>query len=221
MLVSPPKTETNKINSTMTDKINNIVIDNNQQYDNTQQWSAQGQFNSQPQYYDDGQYYNQGYSQYNQGYGQKHRGHRINSARDLDSNNDGYYTAGEVDPNCEYPSGPCVCYCPYTKFEPCYYTVKRCVEEPYTEYKRCCRYVPKYYDKQCCRYVPQYYTQTCCKYEPEYYCVPVQKCRTREICERKCRYVPCTYTKKSCVECPPADNACPGGSCPGGVCPAR
>jgi len=125
---------------------------------------------------------------------------------------DGYYAEGTVSPDCEYRSGPCTCYCPVTKFKPCYYTERHCVQEPYCEYKRCCRMVPQYCEKQCCRYVPQYYCKTYCKYVPEYYCVPVQKCRTKVVCERKCRYVPCTYMKKFCTnECPPAadNNCCP------------
>ena len=124
--------------------------------------------------------------------------------------------AGNIDPGCEYQSGPCTCYCPVTKYNPCYYTVKHCVKEPYTVQKQCCRMVPQYCEKQCCRYVPQYYTKTTCKYVPEYYCVPVQKCREKVVCEQKCRYVPCTYMKKITCECPPqaCEPACPPSCAP-------
>ena len=148
---------------------------------------------------------------------------RMRHISEVGSGNNGYYNEGEVEPDCEYRSGPCVCYCPVTKFKPCYYTCKRCVQEPYCEYKRCCRMVPQYYEKQCCRMVPQYYCKTCCKQVPEYYCVPVQKCRTRVICERKCRYVPCTYMKKTCVDCPPScpSPCAPASECAGGMCGSR
>lgn len=155
---------------------------------------------------------------------------QMRNINEVNASSTGYYEPGEVDPNCEYRSGPCVCYCPVTTFKPRYYTVKRCVQEPYCEYKRCCRYVPKYTEKQCCKMVPQYYTQTYCQYVPEYYSVPVEKCRTRVVCEQKCCYVPCTYMKKTCVDCPPADcvaRVCgsaaseEGGGCPGGMCARR
>ncbi|MCH9628095.1 MAG: hypothetical protein S4CHLAM2_17470 [Chlamydiales bacterium] len=87
------------------------------------------------------------------------------------------------------PAGEC--YCKYVKYEPqCTYT-KRCVEEqiPYT--RKCCRYVPEYYDVQKCRYVPQYYT------------VQVQKCRyvPENYCEKKCRYVPQYYDVQEYKTC--------------------
>lgn len=150
---------------------------------------------------------------------------RMRNINEVGPSNNGYYNEGDVQPDCEYRSGPCICYCPVTKFKPCYYTEKRCVQEPYCEYKRCCRMCPQYYEKQCCRYVPQYYSKTCCRQVPEYYCVPVQKCRTRVICERKCRYVPCTYMKKTCIECPttcqPACQPACAPDCAGGVCGRR
>jgi hypothetical protein len=56
--------------------------------------------------------------------------------RHLDSNGNGQYDPGEVDPCQEYISGPCDVYCPVTKFkEECYYTT-HCVEEPYTVRKK-------------------------------------------------------------------------------------
>lgn len=154
----------------------------------------------------------------------------MRNINEVNASETGYYEPGEVDPGCEYRSGPCVCYCPVTTFKPRYYTVKRCVQEPYCEYKRCCRYVPKYTEKQCCKMVPQYYTQTYCQYVPEYYSVPVEKCRTKVVCEQKCCYVPCTYMKKTCIDCPPADcvaNTCGSaasdnrGGCSNGMCATR
>lgn len=75
------------------------------------------------------------------------------------------------------------CYCKYVRYEPrCTYS-KRCIEEQVCCPRKCCRFVPEYYDVQRCRYVPQYYTIQVqkCRYVPEYYC------------EKKCRYVPQYY----------------------------
>ena len=113
-------------------------------------------------------------------------------------NPDGSYAVGEIDPNCEYPSGPCICECPYTKYKPEYYYTTRCVQEPYCTYKKCCRSVPQYYEVKKCRMVPEYYTVQCCRHVKEYYCVPETKCCTRYVRDCHCRYVPCTYTKRTC-----------------------
>lgn len=131
--------------------------------------------------------------------------------QDLDRNQNGLYDEGEVNPNCEYQSGPCICYCPVTTFRPRYYCTCNCVDEPYTVQRRCCRYVPQYYEKTCCRYVPQYYTQQYCCYVPEYYCVPETRCRKKYIREQHCCYEPCTYYKRTCVPCPPT-SGCPTDS---------
>src|SRR5271167_428894 len=87
-------------------------------------------------------------------------GDRVNNVRDLDTNGNGIYEPGEVDPCKEYQSGPCVCYCPVTRFKTENYCVTRCVEEPYTVDRKCCRWVDQPYCVKKCRYVPQYYTQT-------------------------------------------------------------
>ncbi len=90
------------------------------------------------------------------------------------------------------------CWCRYVHYEPCYYTTKRCVEEQIPCKKRCCRYVPKYYQVQRCRYVPQYYTETCCRQEREYY--DVDECKTCQkwVCDQHCKYVPKYYWKHVC-----------------------
>jgi len=142
-----------------------------------------------------------------------------------------------------YQSGPCICYCPVTRFRPSYYCVNRSCQEPYTVQKKCCRYVPQYYTKQHCRMVPEYYTKTYCRQVPEYYCVPETRYRTRCWQERKCRYIPYTTIEKKCIDnpdggCPTCPTACPSdcpcpsdgydsqsaswsqGSCPSGACPS-
>lgn len=129
----------------------------------------------------------------------------VGNISSLDRNGNGIYEPGEVDPCKEYQSGPCYCYCPTTRFKPEYYCTTRCVQEPYTVPKRCCRMVPKYYEQECCRMVPQKYTQTYCKYVPEYYCVNETKYRTRQVRDTHCRYQPYTYVKKTCC---PAPNNC-------------
>lgn len=100
------------------------------------------------------------------------------------------------------------CWCLYCRYEPCYYTTRRCVTEEIPCKKKCCRYVDKYYEVQRCRYVPQYYTETCCRKEPEYY--EVDDCKTcqRWVCDQQCKYVPKYYWKHICgkegcnVPCP-------------------
>ena len=163
---------------------------------------------------------------------------QIGDIRSLDTNNNGIYEEGEVDPNAAYQTGPCVYYCPVTRFREKKYCVKRYVQEPYTVQKKCCRMVKKYHTKRCCRYVPkyenvyyckrickkvpEYYDQTYCVEEPEYYCVPETKYRTRCVTEDKCCYEPYTCVEKRCVPCPPACppvESCP--TCPMGGCPSN
>ncbi|HEY4831027.1 MAG TPA: hypothetical protein VIH61_00485 [Waddliaceae bacterium] len=130
-------------------------------------------------------------------------------------NPDGSYEVGEVDPNCEYPAGPCVCECPYTRYKPEYYYTTRCVQEPYVCYKKCCRSVPQYYEVQKCRMVPEYYTVQCCRQVKENYCVPETKYCTKKIRDCHCRYVPCTYTKRtSCYPDQIAGQNYASGTCP-------
>lgn len=102
--------------------------------------------------------------------------------------------SGECPPDA--PDG--MCYCRYVHYQPRYYTTKRCVEECYTCPKKCCRYVPQYYEVKKCRYVPEYYTETHCRQVPEYY--EVQECKTckKVICEPQCEYVPTYYWKCEC-----------------------
>lgn len=157
-----------------------------------------------------------------------HAAERIGNVKDLDTNCNGMYEEGEVNPCAEYRTGPCVCYCPVTKFRPKYYCEKRCVEEPYCVQKKCTRYVPQYYEKKCCRYVPEYYTKTFCRKVPQYYtqtyCRQVPECyyvtetkyRKRYVSERKCRYEPYTTIEKCCVDEP----VCGSGGCASGSCPA-
>lgn len=118
--------------------------------------------------------------------------------QDLDTNHNGIYEPGEVDPCCEYQTGPCVCDCPYTKFKPCYYYTTRCVQEPYCVQKKCRRYVPQYYEVTKCRYVPQYYTVQCCRQVPEDYCVDETRYCTKQVKDCHCKYVPYTYHKQCC-----------------------
>ncbi len=123
---------------------------------------------------------------------------------------------------CAEPCAPCAqatgnCICQYVRYQPCPYTIKRCVQEqcPYTV--RCCRMIPQYYQVQRCRMVPEYYNVTCCRQVPEYY--DVQKCRTvcRTVCEQACTYKPVYFWKNECNQCPvqqpcaPACSSCPCG----------
>lgn len=150
-------------------------------------------------------------------FGQSLFAERVNNVRDLDTNCNGIYETGEVNPCVEYQSGPCVAYCPVTRFKPKYYCEKKCIQEPYTVKKKCCRYVPQYFTKQYCRYVPEYYTRTFCRQVPEYYCVNETRYRTRYVTEQKCCYLPYTCVEKRCYECPPsaiASSGCPSSGCP-------
>lgn len=136
------------------------------------------------------------------------------SLRHLDVNGNGNYEGAQ--PNVEYKTGQCVCYCKVTKFEPQEYCTTRCVQEPYTVDRKCCRKVPEYYTKTHCRYVPEYYTTSHCRYRNEYYCVPETKYKTRTIVDTHCRMVPRCYVKRCCVD---ADVCQPSGGCPTGGCP--
>jgi hypothetical protein len=134
--------------------------------------------------------------------------------------------AGQVDPNCEYPSGPCVCECPYTRYTPQYYCTTRCYQEPYTVQKKCTRMVPQYYEVTKCRYVPQYYTVQCCRQVPENYCVEEVKYCTKQTKDWHVRYIPYTYTKRTCCDLnqcqqQPSGNACGPQGCGPQGCPAR
>lgn len=109
------------------------------------------------------------------------------------------------------PDEPCgECYCRYVRYEPCYYTTTRCIEEQIPCTKKCCRYVPQQYQVQKCRYVPQYYCETYCRQVPEYYDVPDCKTCKRVICEPQCRYVPKYYWKRECRSqgCAPCNSGC-------------
>lgn len=140
--------------------------------------------------------------------------------REMNIDPNGVYQEGEVDPNACYQSGPCVCYCPVTRFRPEYYCETKCVEEPYTVEKKCCRYVDQNYTKKCCRYVdqpyekqccrmvPEYYTKTCCRMVPEYY--EKQYCRNvpeyyTKTCSRK---VPEYYEEQYCRKVPEYYTTC-------------
>lgn len=113
-----------------------------------------------------------------------------------------------VDPCKEYRgSGPSVCWCPQVRYIPQNYCTTRCVQEPYTVQKQCCRYVPENYELTHCRYRPEYYKTQHCRYKNEYYCVCETKCRPKCVTEKVCRYVPVTYYKKECK------NQCDLGGC--------
>lgn len=126
------------------------------------------------------------------------------------------HSFAEVNPGCEYQTGPCVMECPYTYFKPVYYYTSRCVQEPYLVNRKCIRYVPRYFDVPRCRYVAQYYCEKQCRYEPECYCIQETKYRPRQISDLQCRYIPCTYVKRTCQPCPqpcPCPPPCPS-PCP-------
>lgn len=114
-----------------------------------------------------------------------------------DATNNGACCAPVQQPCGDQPTGEC--YCMYVKYEPCYYTTKRCVEECIPCKRKCCRSVPRYYEVQRCRYVPQYYTETICKNEKEYYYVDEVKTCKKTICEQQCKYVPKYYWKHNCA----------------------
>ena len=99
---------------------------------------------------------------------------------------------------CAQPTGEC--YCKYVEYQACPYTTTQCVEEKIDCPRRCCRYVPQYYQVQCCRYVPQYYSVTKCRQVPEYYTVMDCKTRCKRICIPQCRYVPRYYWKAECKQ---------------------
>lgn len=100
------------------------------------------------------------------------------------------------DTPCDQPCGEC--YCKYVHYQACPYTVKQCVCEQVPCPRRCCRYVPQYYQVQRCRYVPEYYSVQCCRQVPEYYEVCDYKTRRKTICIPQCRYVPRFYWKQEC-----------------------
>lgn len=129
---------------------------------------------------------------------------QVNDVRQLDSNQNGRYDEGEVDPCASYQTGPCTCYCPVTRFRAKNYCETKCVQEPYTCTKKCCRYVDQTCTKKCCRYVPQYYEKTCCRQVPQAYtktcCRMVQ---VPQYYEKTCyRQVPEYYTKTCCRQVP-------------------
>jgi len=140
----------------------------------------------------------------------------VRDVRELDANHDGVYNEGEVDPCASYQCGPCVCYCPVTRFTKQNYCETQCVQEPYTCQKKCCRYVDKYYSKKCCRMVPQYYEKKCCRQVPEYYdktccrMISVPQYYTKRCCRQVpeyysvtcCRQVPEYYCTQECRKCP-------------------
>ncbi len=130
----------------------------------------------------------------------QHGGYSNQNIHDLDTNHNGQWDQGEVDPCCAYRCGPCICYCPVTKFKPQYYKTCRCEYETYNCYKRCCRYNPQYYECTHCRYVPQYYKTTHCRQVPEYYYTCEEKCRPKYVYDCHCRYCPYTCWEKSCVD---------------------
>ncbi len=107
---------------------------------------------------------------------------------------------------CDQPTNNC--YCQYVRYQPYYYSTKRCVQECVPCSKKCCRWVPQYYQVQRCRYVPEYYCETRCKQVCEYYDVPDCKYYNRVICEPQCTYIPQYYWKYSC------GNNCGTGCCP-------
>ncbi len=121
--------------------------------------------------------------------------------RQLDTNGNGIYEEGEVDPCTEYRCGPVRCTYPVTKFKRRTYCTKRCVKEPYTVRKKCVRYRPEYYTKTYCKKVPECY-YTC---ETRY--------RTRVVNDEHCCYEPYTYCKTACLDM----NDC--GECDQGGCP--
>jgi len=107
------------------------------------------------------------------------------------------YEPGEIDPSCSYQSGPCVCYCPVTRFREEKYCTQRCVYEPYTVEKKCCRYVDQGYTKKGCRYVDQPYEVKCTKMVPQYSTKScVRYVKVPQYYERSCcKMVPECYTK--------------------------
>jgi hypothetical protein len=132
----------------------------------------------------------------------------VQGARHFDAQPDRDYGNGGSDPACCGEQACGECYCLYVKYEPCYYTTKRCVEEQITCKKKCCRYVPQYCEVKRCRYVPQYYTETVCRQVPEYYYVDECKPCKKTICEKQCKYVPKYYWKHTCGQTQVAKPCC-------------
>ena len=100
------------------------------------------------------------------------------------------------------------CWCQYVRYELSYYTTQRCVEKQVPYKKKCCRYVPKYYEVQRCRYIPEYYTETICRNVPEFYCEDACKTCQEWVCEEQCEYVPKYYWKRVCSS-PSCETPCP------------
>lgn len=122
--------------------------------------------------------------------------------------------------NSAPPDQPCgdkptgECYCMYVHYEPCYYQCPRTVCEQIPCKRKCCRYVPQYYEVEKCRYVPQYYKETYCRQCPEYYYVDECKTCEKVVYDTKCEYKPCYYWKHSCGQ--PAASCGPQGCGPQG-----
>jgi len=104
------------------------------------------------------------------------------------------------------------CWCLMCHYEPCYYNDWQCCDDTEMCKKRCCRYVPRYYQVQKCRYVPQYYCETKCCQEPEYYDVDYCKPCKKWVCCKKCRYVCKYYYKHTCGD-PNCTTPCPTNNC--------
>lgn len=135
--------------------------------------------------------------------------------RSLDANCNGRFDEGEVNECSAYVTGPAKCTYPVTRFQKCNYCTQRCIWEPYTCEKKCCRYVDKYYTKQYCKMVPQYYTQTYCKKCPEYYTVCETKYRKRYVTDEHCYYKPYTTCETTCCDIGDCANPCGVGPAPG------
>ncbi len=151
------------------------------------------------------QYANDGMNSGNAGYG-------YSRGDNADMSYGGNYADGQSsqDGCCAPADKACGdCYCLMCHYEPCYYNTTRCEQECCPVYKKCCKYVPKYYQKQCCRMVPQYYCVTCCKYEPCYYTTCSYVNRPKYVCERHCKYVPRYYYKHTCQPTCDTNACCP------------
>lgn len=92
------------------------------------------------------------------------------------------------------------CWCLYCRYEPCNYCTQRCECYQVPCKKRCCTFVPQYYEVQRCRYVPQYYTVTYCRNVPQYYYTTEYKTCKRWVTDRHCKYVPKYYWKHTCQQ---------------------
>lgn len=102
------------------------------------------------------------------------------------------------------------CYCKMVRYEPCYYTTKRCVEEQIPCKKKCYRKVPCYTQVERCRMVPEKYCETVCTYKTE--CYEVDDCKTCQkiVCDQHCKWVPKYYWKHTCA---PVASCAPAASC--------